>query len=435
MSDVLLVAGGVWVCVCVCGGRRWRLRFFVFLAFFGLTGACGGRTENGEIPPVGPAGATGAVPPVGPDGVETPPEGGATPPVVVEALAVPHASASTRTTSANATRNRFAPCMGVGIGSGRTTVEARPRDLAIFPSGARYGRPVIVVGGEALYDLVARDDGTIEAHPGGGPFNTARAIGRLEQPVAFLGRLSTDRFGKNHARILDEDGVDLSPTLRSDDPTTLALAEIDAQGHAAYRFYARGTASVSLTGADIGLPARVDILHVGTLGLVFEPIASALEAALEAVHGSALVALDPNCRPAAIADEPGYRARLGRILGRTHLLKLSEDDLAWLAPERPLHELGPSVVLLTRGAAGATVISHGRETAVEAPHVDVVDTIGAGDAFGGGFLAWWHSHGLGRHELRDHDLVVEGARYAARVAAVTCSRAGADPPRLADLDT
>jgi fructokinase len=294
---------------------------------------------------------------------------------------------------------------------------------------------VIVVGGEALYDLVARGDGTIDAHPGGGPFNTARTIGRLEQPVAFLGRLSNDRFGQNHARILAEDGVDVSASARTDDPTTLALAEVGAGGQAHYRFYAAGTAAVGLQReqARAALHRRVDILQVGSLGLVYEPIADVLADAVEALHRSALIALDPNCRPAAIDDERVYRARLRRIVRRTHLLKLSEEDLAWLAPGGPPLELGPTVVLLTRGEAGATVISHGRETAIEAPEVDVVDTIGAGDAFGGGFLAWWHGRGLGRDELADHDLVVEGARFAARVAAITCSRGGASPPRLDDL--
>jgi fructokinase len=291
---------------------------------------------------------------------------------------------------------------------------------------------VIVVGGEALYDLVAREDGTIDAHPGGGPFNTARTIGRLEQPVAFLGRLSTDGFGERHARMLAEDGVALTATARTDEPTTLALAELDPSGQAAYRFYAHGTAAIGLT-SDAALPARIDSLHVGTLGLVYEPIASTLEALVEKVRDSALVALDPNCRPAAIEDEAAYRARIGRILLQAHLLKLSEDDLAWLAPAQPPIELGPLAVLLTRGAAGATVISPGRETDVEAPRVDVVDTIGAGDAFGGGFLAWWHGRGLTRADLADHDLVVEGTRFAVRVAALTCARAGASPPRLKDM--
>ena len=302
---------------------------------------------------------------------------------------------------------------------------------------------MIVVGGEALYDLVAHEDETIAAHPGGGPFNTARTIARLEQPVAFLGRLSTDRFGATHERMLLGDGVSLAATRRSDAPTTLALAELDRERHARYRFYAAGTASVSLEPAEAlaALPDGLDTLHVGTLGLVFEPIASALEAVVEHVHESALVALDPNCRPEAIDDEAAYRARLGRILRRTHLLKLSEEDLAWLVPGRePLDaaramlDAGPAVVLLTRGSEGAVVISPTAETHVAAPAVDVVDTIGAGDAFGGGFLAWWRGRGLGRQQLAEHDLVVEGTRFAARVAAITCARAGAAPPRLADLE-
>ena len=106
---------------------------------------------------------------------------------------------------------------------------------------------MIVVGGEALYDLVAREDGTIDAHPGGGPFNTARTTGRLEQPVAFLGRISNDRFGEEHARMLADDGVDLSAATRTDQPTTLALAELDPAGQASYRFYASDTAAIGLT--------------------------------------------------------------------------------------------------------------------------------------------------------------------------------------------
>src|SRR4051812_13950820 len=242
--------------------------------------------------------------------------------------------------------------------------------------------------------------------------------------------------------MLTEDGVSPIATTRSDHPTTLALAEVDPGGHARYRFYAARTAAPGLTPADAlaMLPGDVDTLHVGTLGLVFEPIASALEAVVEDVHEAALVALDPNCRPAAIDDEPAYRARLERLLPRTHLVKLSEEDLAWLDPRRApveaartLLEAGPAAVLLTRGPAGAVALTAAGETAVAAPEVDVVDTIGAGDAFGGGFLAWGRSRGLDRRARADHALVVEAPRFAARVAALTCARAGASPPRLAEL--
>ena len=143
---------------------------------------------------------------------------------------------------------------------------------------------MILVGGEALYDLVLQgSDDDLHGHPGGGPFNTARTIGRLEQPVAYLGRLSSDRFGQRLEALLADDGVSLECVVRTDDPTTLALAEVDDDGVARYRFYERGTAAPGLTpeAALEALPADVDMLHVGTLGLALEPVATALEGVVE----------------------------------------------------------------------------------------------------------------------------------------------------------
>jgi len=297
----------------------------------------------------------------------------------------------------------------------------------------------ILVGGEALYDLVAHDDGSVTGHPGGGPFNTARTIGRLRQPVAYLGRLSTDRLGRTHARMLEQDGVDLSATLRSGDPSTLALASLDAAGVASYSFYAAGTAAPGLTPAAAlaALPSEVAALHVGTLGLVLEPVADALEAVVERLAGRTMVVVDPNVRPGAIAAAGPYRARLEHVLQMADLVKVSEEDLAWLSPgaapldaARALLSYGPQVVLLTQGPAGATIVSPRGESFVAPVQVEVVDTIGAGDAFGGGFLAWWCSHGLGREQLAHDSLVVEAARFAAVVAAHTVGAAGASPPKL-----
>ena len=297
----------------------------------------------------------------------------------------------------------------------------------------------ILVGGEALYDLVAHDDGSVTGHPGGGPFNTARTIGRLRQPVAYLGRLSTDRLGRTHARMLEQDGVDLSATLRSGDPSTLALASLDAAGVASYSFYAAGTAAPGLTPAAAlaALPSEVAALHVGTLGLVLEPVADALEAVVERLAGRTMVVVDPNVRPGAIAAAGPYRARLEHVLQMADLVKVSEEDLAWLSPgaapldaARALLSYGPQVVLLTQGPAGATIVSPRGESFVAPVQVEVVDTIGAGDAFGGGFLAWWCSHGLGREQLAHDSLVVEAARFAAAVAARTVGAAGASPPKL-----
>jgi fructokinase len=300
------------------------------------------------------------------------------------------------------------------------------------------GAPILV-GGEALYDLVARADGSLEGHPGGGPFNTARTIGRLRQPVAYLGRLSTDRLGATHERMLSEDGVDLSPAQRTHEPSTLALASLDESGAASYSFYAAGTAAPGLTPAAAlaALPLEVAALHVGTLGLVLEPLAAALEAVVARLAGRTMVVVDPNCRPWVIDAPDVYRARLEHIFEMSDLVKVSEEDLAWLDPGQPacdaaraLLAYGPKVVLLTRGPAGSTIVTANGHADVPAVVVDVVDTIGAGDAFSGGFLAWWSSHGLGRDDLARDGLVVEAARFAAVVAARTVARAGASPPSL-----
>jgi fructokinase len=297
----------------------------------------------------------------------------------------------------------------------------------------------ILVGGEALYDLVIDDAGALTGHPGGGPFNTARTIGRLRQPVAFLGRLSTDRLGATHERMLADDGVDLGCVVRTAEPTTLALASLDAIGAASWSFYATGTAAAGLTPQDAlaALPQRVAALHVGTLGLVLEPLATALEAVVQRLAGETLVVVDPNCRPQVIDDPQAFRARLERVLAFADLVKVSEEDLAWLDPgrsrpaaARELLERGPRAVLLTRGPDGATVITARADTPIAPVPTEVVDTIGAGDAFGGAFLAWWISHGLGSADLAQDALVVEAAEFAVVVAARTVAQAGASPPEL-----
>jgi fructokinase len=301
----------------------------------------------------------------------------------------------------------------------------------------------IVVAGEALVDLVPTPAGDLRPHLGGGPYNTARTLARLERPVSFLGCVSADGFGDRLRAGLAEDGVRLDAVAGTDLPTTLALVEMDESGSAGYRFYTEATSAPALTpeAALAVLPEPLAILHVGTLGLVLEPLATAVSAVVERVAGSALVVVDPNCRPALIPDRTAYRRRLAGILARSHVVKASVEDLAWLEPGLPpasaartLLEDGPRVALVTLGGEGALVVTHAAEQTVAAPTVPVVDTIGAGDAFAGGFVAWWSTHGLGREELADLGAVLAATDFACVVAARTCERAGASPPRLAELD-
>ena len=300
----------------------------------------------------------------------------------------------------------------------------------------------VVITGEALIDLVLAPDGALAGHPGGGPYNVARTIGRLEQPVAYLGRLSTDAFGRRLRSELRADGVALDAVVPTDTPTTLALAELDATGGAQYEFYDVGTSAPGLTleEAIAVLPDDIGMLYVGTLGLVFEPMATTLEAIVGRVGDETLVALDPNCRPSMIDDAAAYRARLGRLLARTDVVKASGDDLAWLDPDadtvtaaRGLIGHDGAVALVTLGADGALVVTRDEVRELASPAVEVVDTIGAGDAFMGGFLACWRRNGLGRDDVRDLEQVAAAAAFACEVAAITCSRAGADPPRWEDL--
>jgi fructokinase len=300
---------------------------------------------------------------------------------------------------------------------------------------------VIVVAGEALIDLIVHPDGRLKAVPGGGPYNTARTIARLGGAVAFLGRLSDDRFGRELRAALAGDGVDLRFAETTSAPTTLSVAELDDAGAATYRFHTAETSAPGLSGAAVERALAEDptALHIGTLGLVLEPMASVLAAGAEAADERTLVMLDPNCRPLVIGDRAVYLERLGRVLRRTDVVKVSGDDLAWLSPDvgfaaaaRDLLHAGPTLVLATDGSRSVTVL--GREFAfdIAVPRVEVVDTVGAGDAFGGGFLARWTELDLGRAELADEDAVRDAVTHAVGVAGLTCERAGADPPTRAE---
>jgi len=309
---------------------------------------------------------------------------------------------------------------------------------------------MILVAGEALIDLVPRAEKDVRtAHPGGGPFNAARTIGRLGVAVAFLGGISDDVFGCRLRDDLAESGVDLDLVVATQLPTTLAVASLADDGSATYRFYLDGTAASIVSDADVPqpFPAAIDAVYIGTLSLILEPIGSTLTALAERQAGIIAVVLDPNIRPDATRDAAALRARVMRLVRAGAIVKASEDDLAWLFAGheredamRQLLDYGAPLVVITSGACGAVALQRGGELVrVEAPSADVVDTIGAGDAFGGALTAWWHDHaqlrraaGLELPSLTDDELAA-ALRFAADVASRTCARRGADPPRSVEL--
>ncbi|HJP74567.1 MAG TPA: carbohydrate kinase [Pseudonocardiaceae bacterium] len=315
---------------------------------------------------------------------------------------------------------------------------------------------MIVVGGEALVDLVpapATEPGRTGAlRPllpalGGGPYNTAVALGRLGAPVAFLSRISTDAFGDALLDRLSGAGVRLDLLQRGSEPTTLAVVTLAEDGSARYTFHVQGTADRLV--ADPGpLPADVTALSLGTLGLVLDPGATVYETMLhrEAAVGR-LTVLDPNVRPSLIEDPAAYRTRFTGWLPSVGLLKASIEDAWWLAdaPEGtdvfPLTKdwlrAGVGAVVLTRGSDGLTVLSEsiGRVD-VPAVRTKVADTIGAGDTVHAALLAWLTGHGVhSTAALRElgADAWREALGYAAKAAAITVSRVGAEPPFAAEL--
>ncbi|MEV4438764.1 carbohydrate kinase [Streptomyces sp. NPDC049577] len=285
---------------------------------------------------------------------------------------------------------------------------------------------MIVVAGEALIDLVAGGEGGDGGLPallprrGGGPYNTAVALGRLGSPAAFCSRVSTDAFGEALLDGLREAGVDVSLVQRGGEPTTLAVANVGPDGSARYGFYADGTADrlFALPGA---LPEEARALCLGTCSLVLEPGASAYEALLRRESGRGLFTLlDPNVRPGLIPDPDAYRARFRSWLPYVSLLKLSREDARWLGGSAgEWLAAGPSAVVMTHGADGLTVHTRAGATyAVPAEPVCLPDTIGAGDAVNAALL-----HRLSSVPLASLDEAGwrDVLAFAAKVAAEACA--------------
>lgn len=305
---------------------------------------------------------------------------------------------------------------------------------------------MILCAGEALIDMIPNASGAYAPHVGGAVLNTAVALGRLGAPAGLVTGLSSDPFGQMIADHLHSSNVDTSHAVRSNRNTTLAFVHLD-RGNATYTFYDEATATSAIQPADLpAVPSGTEAVFFGGISLCNPPVADSLTNMALGVSASTLVMADPNIRPGFATDQTAYRDRLTRLLGRVDIAKLSDDDISWLIPDgdlaakaQTLLNMGPKMLLLTEGGDGATAyLRNGTSARVAAQKVSVVDTVGAGDTFNAGCLmALRRARALSPAALQslDETALTEMLSFAARIAAVTVSRAGANPPWAHELET
>lgn len=306
---------------------------------------------------------------------------------------------------------------------------------------------MILCCGESLIDMLPRQTTTGEnafaPHAGGAVFNTAIALGRLGAPVAMFTGLASDFFGDLLADTLESSKVSTQYVHRADAPCTVAFVKL-VDGHATYAFYDENTAGRMLsTDALPDLADDVNALFFGGISLVVEPCGATFEALMTREAGSRVTMIDPNIRPGFIKDEAAYRARVDRMMGMADIVKLSDEDLAWLmggedidANAARVLAMGPKLVCITRGKDGASGYTVNGRVDVPANAVTVVDTVGAGDTFNAGVLASLEQAGVlskeGVANLSD-EVIANALGLGARSAAITVSRAGANPPWTHEL--
>jgi len=299
---------------------------------------------------------------------------------------------------------------------------------------------MILSVGELLIDFIGSTEEGFVPFPGGSPYNTAIAMGRLGAPTEFFSRISTDMFGQQLVSHLRAQKVGISYAPRSKDPTILSFIKMEAGGKPEYAFFANGCADRMMQPSDLPfpLPKEVQAVQIGSISLVLEPGASSIVGFIEKVHSSVVVSYDPNIRASLIPDHAAYAQRFEKLVGMSDIIKLSDEDLYWLYPGLTweqgvdkILQLGTTLVALTRGEGGAVLTT--AQTRVEQPMVSfgLADTVGAGDTFHGALLAYLYDHELlTKEQIRQlsHDQLQSAGAYATQAAGINCSRKGADPP-------
>jgi len=306
---------------------------------------------------------------------------------------------------------------------------------------------MILCHGEMLIDFIPTEarDGSPVYRPavGGSPGNVALTLARLDVPTGFVGGLSTDFFGDEIARTLADNGVAMGYVARLERPTMLAFVNLDGE-EPRYAFYDSEAAARHWRLEDMKRMApEVNALHFGSLSLIRLPAANAFAEHMRREADRRIISFDPNIRASLVEDEADYRARLDAFFTHAHVIKLSGADLDWIAPGKDIAELAPGwlaaearIVLFTQGSVGATIYTREATVSRAAKKVKVADTVGAGDSAMGGLLAALHGRKALDRERLEHlaesDLA-EILDFALAVAAITCSRVGADPPTRAEV--
>lgn len=301
---------------------------------------------------------------------------------------------------------------------------------------------MILCCGEALIDMLPRTttlgEDAYAPYAGGAIFNTAIALGRLGVPAGFFTGLSDDMMGDILRKTLGESGVDYSYCATLSRPTTVAFVKL-VDGHATYAFYDENTAGRMITEAELPvLGADCEALHFGAISLIPEPCGSTYEALLAREHEKRVISLDPNIRPGFIRDKDAHMGRIRRMAAMSDIVKFSDEDLAWFGLEGDedalarhwLHH-GAKLVVVTRGAEGAVGYTADHKVTVPSERVTVVDTVGAGDTFDAGVLASLKMQNLLTKQQvakLSEDQIASALALGAKAAAVTVSRAGANPP-------